>query len=437
MKNKIKHIHFVGIGGIGVSSLARYFISEGYKISGSDTSTQPLDIKDTGIKLFSEHSAQNISADIDLVIYSMAVKSDNPEIMKAKEMGIDIQSYPEALGKLTKKYYTIAVSGTHGKSTTTGMLSVVMAYAGCDPTVIIGTKLKEFNNTNFRKGKSKYLVIEADEWRAAFLNYYPKIAIITNIEEDHLDFYKDIDDIVSTFSKYIVNNIKKETLIINNDDYNSKKIEKGFTGELIKYSLSDNDKLDIKLSVPGKHNLYNALAVYHACLKMGINKKTILNGLQKFNGTWRRFDEKEVILKNGCKVKIINDYAHHPTAVKATISAVKEKYPNQKIFAVLQPHQYQRTYSLFPLFKKVIPFCCKKIKEMIILDIYTAKGREGEELATKINSEMLCDGVENAICTGSMENTAEYLHNVLHGGEILVIMGAGDVYYKLGNLIGE
>jgi len=199
-------IHFIGIGGIGVSALAQYYLAKGHKVSGSDLVSSEItgSLKKSGAKIFiARHLAKNLPDDTDLVIYSPAVSSDNPEIEKAKKSGIKIQSYPEALGELTKKYFTITVSGTHGKSTTCAMIALVLMKAGLDPTVIVGTKLKEFNGSNFRIGKSKYLIIEADEWQASFLNYWPKIIVLTNIEREHLDYYKDLKHILKTYKEYI------------------------------------------------------------------------------------------------------------------------------------------------------------------------------------------------------------------------------------------
>jgi UDP-N-acetylmuramate--alanine ligase len=433
--NKKKSIYLVGIGGIGVSSLARYFHSEGFKVSGSDASSPPDDFKEKGINTFVGHSKDNLPEKTDLLIYSHAVSFENPEIKEAQRRKIEIKSYSEALGELTKKHYTIAIAGTHGKSTTTAMMSKVMIEAGLDPTVIIGTKLKEFDNTNFRKGESKYLVIEADESSAGFLNYYPKIALINNIEEDHLDFFNGIDDILDTFKKYITENVKNETLVINSDDKNIEKIKKHFKGELLEYSIKDNEKEKIKLSVPGEHNIYNALSVLCVSKKLGIKREVALKALYDFKGTWRRFDEEEITLSSGKKVKVINDYAHHPTEVRVTIKAVKEKYPDKKITAVFQPHQYKRTYHLFSQFREVFSSSLGVVDNFFITDIYSVKGRESEEIIKKINSEMLCDGVDAVSYSGSLEETGELLKKNLQEDDVLVIMGAGDIYCNLINNI--
>ncbi len=423
-----KNIHFVGIGGIGISSLARYFLSEGFSVSGSDASL-PEDLKKEEMILFSSHSEKNIPINTDLLIYSNAVLPDNPEILEAKKRDILIESYPVSLGNLTKKYNTIAISGTHGKSTTTAMLSLIMIEAGLDPTVIIGTKLKEFDNKNFRKGNSKYLVIEADEFKAAFLNYYPKIAAITNIEEDHLDFYKDTNDVISTFKKYVVNNIGENTLITNDDDSNSKELISTAKGRTVTYSLKNEKPL---LNIPGKHNLSNALAATCISREIGINEKIIKKALLNFKGTWRRFDEEKVVFKNNCEGIIINDYAHHPTEIEATMDAVKEKYPERKIIIVFQPHQYQRTYQLFSKFKKSLSLFSDN--HLLITDIYTVRGRESEDILKKVSAKKLADEVSGAVYTGTLKETEKYLLKYLQGNEIVVIMGAGDVY-ELGGYI--
>jgi UDP-N-acetylmuramate--alanine ligase len=419
---KHSNIHFVGIGGIGLSALARHFLSKKCVVSGSDNSSVD-DLKKEGAKIFKGHKRENVPQNTDLLIYSNAISLDNPEIEEGRKLNAKIMSYPEAVGYISQNYYTIGVSGTHGKSTTTAMIALIMIRGGLDPTVIIGTKLKEFGGRNYRKGNSKYLLIEADEYKAALLNYKPKIAVITNIEEDHLDFYKNINDILSVFQKYINENIKNGTVIINEDDKYSKKLK---ISNKISYSLGQKETKKIKLSVPGRHNICNALAAFSASKKLGIKEKDILSALSAFKGTWRRFEENEVILKNKKKVILINDYAHHPTEIKATIQAVKEKYPKEKIVVVFQPHQYERTYRLFSQFISVLSDI--NVFKLLITDIYTVAGRESEEIKKKVSTMMLVDKTRDAVYTGSIKKTANYLLKNLQGNEILVIMGAGDVY---------
>ncbi len=425
MKNDYK-IHFVGIGGIGVSSLARYFLSKGCSVSGSDASSFS-ELESLGIKVLEGHDTDHVPKDTDLLIYSTAVSENNPEIKEARRRGITIKSYPQALGDITKEYHTITVSGTHGKSTTTAMLALVLEKGGFDPTVIIGTKLKEFGGTNFKKGESKYLLIEADEWKAALLNYYPRAAIVTNIEEDHLDFYNDLDDIINTFKSYLSNNLQEEGfLVLNMDDKGARSVMNTFSGEVIGYSLNDKESKGIKLNVPGKHNLSNALAAFHLASRMGMGRSTILEALSEFEGTWRRFEEEEIVLENGKRVTIVNDYAHHPTEIKSTLQAAREKYPKKRITAVFQPHQYERTYRLFNEFKEAIDSA--EVDRFLVSDIYTVKGRESEEIKKKVDSRKLCKETKKGLYSGDLENTAITLKKDLQEEEIVVIMGAGDVY---------
>jgi UDP-N-acetylmuramate--alanine ligase len=346
-------------------------------------------------------------------------------MVEAKKQKIKIQSYPEALGDITKKYFTVAVSGTHGKSTTTAMLALVMIQGGLDPTVIIGTKLKEFDNTNFRKGNSNYLLIEADEFKAALLNYYPKIAVITNIEEDHLDFYKNLEEIFKTFQSYVVSNVGENILVLNKDDKNTREMEKYAKGKVIGYSVKSS-KEKIKLSVFGKHNLSNANAVFSVATELKIKKEIALKALSDFQGTWRRFEEKEVIFKNNKKGKIIQDYAHHPTEIKATLEAVTEKYPKKEVILVFQPHQYERTYHLFENFKNVLSRV--KVKELILVDIYTVEGRESKKILKSVSTKMLSEKVKKSKYLGGIKETADYLNDNLQENQIVIIMGAGDIY---------
>ncbi len=431
------NIHFVGIGGIGVSSLARHYFAEGHRVSGSDTGSID-ELKEEGIDVYNKHSAKNIFPETDLLVYSNAVKKDNPEIKEAKRLKIRCQSYSEALGELTKKYFTIAISGTHGKSTTTAMTALLMIEGGLDPTVIIGTKLEEFGGKNYFKGSSKYLLIEADEYKAALLNYFPKIALISNIEEDHLDYYKDIDDILDTFEKYLTENLKMGKIILNKDDKNSEVLKKRLEKKgkkVTSYSLKDSYVKKINLSVFGKHNLYNAVSAYRIGKELGIREDRILSSLLKFKGTWRRFEEKRVMLESGKKIDIINDYAHHPTEIKATLSAAGEKYPERRIILVFQPHQYERTYRMFTDFTKALS--CPNVDITIITDIYSVKGRESKEIIGKVSGRALANSVKNAIYGGKMEETRDILASVLQGDEILVIMGAGDIYKLEDKLKGQ
>ena len=435
------NIHFIGIGGIGVSALAQYYLSNSHKVSGSDlVSSETTELlKNKGIKInIGKHKIKNLSKDIDLVIYSPAVQENNPELKIAKKNKIKCQSYPEALGDLTKKYFTIAISGTHGKSTTTAMTALILIKAGLDPTVILGTKLKEFNNSNFRKGKSKYLIIEADEWKASFLNYFPKIIALTNIEKEHLDYYKDINHILRTYQKYISNLPEKAVLIINKKDKNILKLKTQFKKLKIKDYFSNQKqigKLKGILKVPGEHNVLNALTALTIAQTLKISDKISLKALSEYKGAWRRFEEQKIKIKNW-KLKIISDYAHHPTEVNATLKAVREKFPNKKIWCIFQPHQYQRTFYLFKDFVKTFKQAIDKsnINKIIITDIYDVAGREKGNIKKKINSKKLVKEINKIpVIYLPKQKIINYLKKNIKGKEIIMIMGAGDIYKIIDN----
>ena len=415
-------VHFIGIGGIGVSALAQYYLAKGHRVSGSDlVSSEITDfLKKKGVKI--RHLQQ-----ADLVIYSPAVQKDNPELKLAKKKRIKCLSYPQALGKLTQEHYTIAVSGTHGKSTTTSMLGLLLAKAGLDPTVIVGTKLREFNNSNCRVGKSKYLVIEADEHFASFLNYWPKIIVLTSIEADHLDFYKNLKNVLKTFKKYIGHLPKDGVLVANREDKNIKKISG--KSSLIKFYSSrqkEAQRLRKILKVPGEYNLSNALAALNVARILKVPDKVSFKALSEYKGSWRRFEEK----KSG-KLTIVSDYGHHPTEIKVTLEAARERYPKKKIWCVYQPHQYQRTYYLFNDFVKV--FRQAPIDKLIITDIYDVAGREEKEIRKKVNSEKLAGAVKKEKVSYLQKNKLlNYLKKELPADAVLIIMGAGDIYKLVG-----
>lgn len=419
-------IHFIGIGGIGVSALAQYYLSKGSKVSGSDLASSEITdfLKDKGAEVFiGPHSEKNLS-DSDLVAYSPAVKLDNPEFEKAKKLKIKIQSYPQALGDLTKEYFTIAVSGTHGKSTTASMISLVLTEAGLDPTVIVGTKLKEFGNTNFRSGKSKYLVIEADEWNASFLNYWPKIIVLTNIEEEHLDYYRDLEHILETYKEYAGHLTKDGVLVANQDDKNISKLTLNLQLPIKKFSKKEFKQIKKILQIPGEYNAYNALASLTVARILNIPDKVSLKALSQYKGVWRRFEIIKAGINNK-KITIISDYAHHPTEVKAVLGAVREKFPDQKIWCVFQPHQYQRTFYLFNEFVNV--FSSAPINNLIITDIYDVAGRETGKIKQEISSKKLVQAIPNAVYLAK-EEIINHLKKELEDKDILIIMGAGDIY---------
>jgi len=432
VKNANK-IHFIGIGGIGVSSLARFYLFNGYSVSGSDESFSEItkELQKLGAKIFLGHSEKNINKNLDSVVYSPAISFNNPEMKKARDLGIKILSYPQALGELTKKLFTIAVCGSHGKSTTAAMIGVLLAKAGLDPTVIVGTKVKEFNDSNFRPGKSNYLVIEADEHFSSFLNYWPKVIVLTNIEKDHLDFYKNLNNILKAFKKFVSHLPSEGIIIANRDDKN---VYKFFSGQknIIWYSLKDKEREKIKniLKIPGDFNVSNALAALKVGRIFKIKDEKFFQILSGYKGSWRRFDAKKIKF-NKKTIILINDYGHHPTQLKLTLKAAREKYPNRKIFCIFQPHQYQRTYYLYNDFIRALRESSRCIDLIILTDIYTVLGREKKEIMKKVSSQKLVSDVKKSnVIYVSRAYLLNYLKTIksFKNNDVLIIMGAGDIY---------
>ncbi len=432
-------IHFIGIGGIGVSALAEYYLKKDCQVYGSDLCSSEITdaLKKKGAKIkIGKHKKENLSNNVKLVIYSPAVKKNNPELQKARRAAdVAIFSYPQALGKLTKKHYTIAVSGTHGKSTTAAMLGLLLVKAGLDPTVILGTKLKEFNNSNCRVGNSEYLVIEADEHFASFLNYWPKIIVLTSVEADHLDYYKNLKNVLSAFKKYVRRLPADGFLAANWNDKNIRKILAGdFQFAIKKYSLKQQQAKKLKkiLKIPGKHNISNALAALTAARILKIQDKISFKALSEYRCSWRRFEISQAKLpgnkdKTAKKITVVSDYGHHPTEIKVTLQACREKYPKKTIWCVYQPHQHQRTYYLFKDFIKA--FRTAPIDKIIITDIYDVAGREKSSIKKKINSKILAEAInKKKVLYLPDRKIMKYLKENLTGGEVVVIMGAGNIY---------
>ena len=419
-------IHFIGIGGIGVSALAQYYLAKGHEVSGSDLQSSEITdfLKDKGMKIATGgHFSDNVKSDFNLVVYSPAVPKDNPEILQAQKFGIKTASYPEALGELTRQHFTIAISGSHGKSTTTAMVGLALIEAGMDPTVIVGTRLKEFGNSNFRMGHSSFLVIEACEYDDSFIHYSPKIIVVTNVDKEHLDYFKTFANVKKAFKDFISRLPKDGFLVANRDDKNMPKIVKPIFG-IKYYYLKQKESAKIKkiLQIPGQHNVSNALAVLEVCKILNVPEKTILKSLSKYKGSWRRFE----IFKRK-NYTVISDYGHHPNEVAATLKAAREKYPTQKIWCIFQPHQYQRTYYLFNDFVKI--FRKVKIDEIIITDIYDVAGREEKQISQKISSESLVKKINKKyIRYLTILNAEKFVKENIKSGEILIIMGAGNIY---------
>ena len=402
---KYKKVHFIGIGGIGVSALAQIYFHKGIKISGSDPVqseiTKQLEKKGD---IFYEHNEKNIPEDCDLVVYSPAIPKDNPEYKFAKKNQIELKSYPEALGELTKEYFTVAIAGTHGKSTTTAMTALAATASNLDPTVVIGTKIFEFNNQNFRFGQSNLLIIEACEYKESFLNFHPDIILITNTEPDHLDFFKTAENYYKVFEKF------------------EKKLKPG--GKILK--SKDLKETNITLKVPGDFNVKNATLALSAIAELTSDTEKAKKALTEFKGTWRRMQH----VKTDNSTDFYDDYAHHPTEIKCTLKAFREKYGNNaKILTVFQPHQYSRTHELLNQFAQSFD----DTTHVIIPNIY--KVRDSKEDIKKVSAKLLSEKIgDKALKIEGFRETAGYINAHKDNYDLIITMGAGDIY-KLQELI--
>ncbi|MES2437257.1 MAG: Mur ligase family protein [Patescibacteria group bacterium] len=423
--SKIKKVHFIGIGGIGISAVARMMSLEGKEITGSDRDESEVtqELKKERISVTIGQKAENIVAGIDLVIYTVAIPENNAELMKARELGIECITYPQALAIISKDKFTIAVSGTHGKTTTTAMIAKMLIDAGMDPTVIVGSILKD-QKSNFIAGKSKYLVVEACEYKRSFLNLHPNILVITNIDDDHLDYYKDIEDIKSAFIELIGQVDSQGQVICDLELPHIGDVAKKAKAEVIDYELFGDINLELK--VPGEHNLANAAAVLAVADVLKIPRADAKKSLEGFSGTWRRFEFKGET-KNGALV--YDDYGHHPTEVEATLSGARDLFPDKNITVVFQPHLYSRTKQHLTHFGTSF----KNVTNVIIAPIYAAR----EPVDPSISSELLAQEISKSGVSAQAMNSFDEIEkhlNTLKKGDVIMTMGAGDIY-KVGEKI--
>lgn len=414
-----KNVHCIGIGGIGISAIARYCLSKGATVSGSDGGTSRIteDLQKEGVQVYQGHNAAHVSSETDLVIYTIAIQDTNPELRAAEARGVTCLSYPEALGKLTEEYTTIAVCGTHGKTTTTAMVRSMLKACGKNPTVIVGSLLSE-GGTNFIQGDSEYLVVEACEYKRSFLNLHPTFVLVTNIDEDHLDYYKDLDDIKSAFQSF-ADLIPEEGALITHGDVELVSKSKKINADTV-------DKTTISLSVLGDHNKSNAQLALALATTLELDEQEARKGLELFTGTWRRLEFKGTH-KGGF---FYDDYGHHPTEIKATLQAVREKFPTSKykLFVVFQPHLYSRTKLLLNDFAESFG----EADVICVLPIYAS--REVDD--GTVSSHDLVEKTYGAIYMETFEEVHKYLDKNAHSGTVVLTLGAGDVY-RIHELFGE
>jgi UDP-N-acetylmuramate--alanine ligase len=416
---KKNHIHFIGIGGIGMSSLAQFFVAKGFRVTGSDVAESEIThaLTKKKIKVTKGQKAKHIASP-DLVIYNAAIDKTNLELRAAHKKRIPTRSYAQVLGELTEDYFTIAVAGSHGKSTTTAMIGLMLERAKRDPTVIIGTKLPQWNNNNFRNGKSNLLVIEADEYNRSFHNYHPDIAVVINIDKEHLDTYGSLAGVMLGFKKFIKNIKKNGIVVANYGDKNTHTTVKGLKSGIILYNQKKFSRHS--LSVPGHHNQLNAEAAWQVAKLLGVKKSIADAALKSYKGAWRRLER--ITPKMQGRGILYTDYAHHPKEIIATLEGLKEKYPKKKIVAVFQPHLANRLQQLFKEFSTSF----KGADEVVLVPVYKVKGRHTRREKTSGDLARAIKGVHTAHIVSRVQlKTA--VQSYYESNAVIVCMSAGDL----------
>ena len=440
--SKIEKVYLAGIGGIGLSAIAYYFLSQGKTVEGSDTTKSEVTkrLEDKGVYIHYQQKDNNLNESFSLFVYTSALPEDHPELVAAKSLNIPTLSYFQFLGFLSKHYKTIAVTGTNGKTTTTALLGLILEKAGLDPTVIVGSLVPNWKS-NFRLGKSDILVVEACEWQAHMLELSPQTIILTNVAEDHLDFYKDLADIQKHFQMFVDKLPVDGIFIQNKDDANSQVVKypgKTLTfgqdkranyvfqdlvikdGQQIFDVVNAEQKNNFILNIPGLYNIYNAVAALVAADILGANQHQIWNALHDFASTWRRFEKVGVYKSN----VVISDYAHHPDAVQGLLKAARDFYPNKKIVAIFQPHHHNRTLTLLDEFAKSFILA----DQVIISEIYRVQGREDKEYE-QVNSQDLLDKMNHPqkYYAANLDEVKNVLRTLNPLDSVLLFIGAGDI----------
>lgn len=443
MYGKIRRIHFVGIGGIGMSGIAEVLLNMGYEISGSDIgqSSTVKRLRDLGTEIAIGHSAENVEGS-GVVVISSAIRPDNPEVTRAKEINIPVIPRAEMLAELMRLRYGIAVAGSHGKTTTTSMVAAVLSYGKLDPTIVVGGKVKSMG-TNARLGRGDFMVVEADESDGSFLRLSPVISVLTNIDEEHMDYYKDMAELEGAFATFI-NKIPFYGLsVLCVDCPRVKALSKDFKKRIITYGfdkdaelraldvtvsgfetkfqviLNDSPLGSVVLNVPGRHNAQNALAAIAIGMELGMSFEDVSHGLTEFRGIDRRLQIKG----GGRGVTVIDDYAHHPSEIEVTLSAIKESHSG-RVVVVFQPHRYSRTKLLFEEFAKVL----SQADMLYIMDIYPA----GEDPIEGITSQKLYESVKEKGLSNITylhgDNMVSTVVDNLSPDDLVLTLGAGNVW---------
>ncbi len=453
--SKPNHVHFIGIGGISMSGLAEILLKENFKISGSDAKSSDIidNLISMGAIINIGQSADNITDDIDLVVYTAAVHPDNPEYAACVAKGIPMLTRAQLLGQIMNNYkYSVAVSGTHGKTTTTSMLSQIFMEADTDPTISVGGILDSIGG-NVRVGHSDYFVTEACEYTNSFHAFYPYISIILNVDADHLDFFSGIDEIIESFHTFATNLPDNGTLIVNGDMECLPRITRDLKCNIVTFGMHDTNRyypadieadekghmnytlmIDgkayerIHLNIGGTHNVTNSLAAIAVADLLGIDRKYILAGLACFGGAHRRFELKGTL----GNVTVIDDYAHHPTEIKATLTTAIHT-PHNELWVIFQPHTYTRTKALFEDFAQAL----KGFDHVIVVDIYAAREKDTGLVHAKDLASRIKELGTDARYLSSFEAVENYLLINCKKNDLLITMGAGDVYLIGEELLGQ
>jgi len=447
---RIRRIHFVGIGGSGMCGIAEVLLNQGYEISGSDISVNASikRLTNAGAIVFIGHSESNIDG-ADVVVKSSAVTVENPEIASARKRGIPVVRRAEMLAELMRYRHGIAIAGTHGKTTTTSLITAILAEAGRDPTFVVGGRVNSVG-TNAKLGGSRYLVAEADESDASFLHLQPMVSVVTNIEADHMETYGfDFEVMKKTYIEFLHNLPFYGLAVMCIDDEVIRGLLVDVARPLLTYGFSDDaayrisdlraDKrqchfvidrpdglssLNISLNIPGRHNALNAAAAIAVASDEGISDQAIIDGLSKFGGVGRRFEVIGNYPIAGGNAMLVDDYGHHPTEVKATIQAVRDGWPEKRLVMVFQPHRYTRTRDLYEDFVQVL----SEVDVLLVLDVYTA----GEEAIPGAGSKNICGSIRqrggiDPIYVESIEQVPQLLGELVRGDDLVMTQGAGSV----------
>ncbi|AZI13770.1 UDP-N-acetylmuramate--L-alanine ligase [Avibacterium paragallinarum] len=455
---RVKQIHFVGIGGAGMGGIAEVLLNEGYQITGSDIAENAVTNRLTslGAKIYFSHQAANIEG-ASVVVVSSAIKDDNVEVVEAHKNRIPVIQRAQMLAEIMRFRHGIAIAGTHGKTTTTAMISMIYAQAGLDPTFVNGGLVKSAG-TNAHLGASRYLIAEADESDASFLHLQPMVSVVTNIEPDHMETYHgDFEEMKQTYVNFLHNlpfyglavlcaddpvltelipKVGRQVITYGfneNADYRIENYQQtGFQGHYTVVTPQD-ERVNVLLNVPGKHNALNATAAFAVAKEEGISNEAILAALADFQGAGRRFDQLGQFIRPNGKVMLVDDYGHHPTEVGVTIEAAKKGWENKRIVMIFQPHRYSRTRDLFDDFVQVL----SQVDVLIMLDVYAA----GEAPIAGADSRSLCRSIRNLgkvdpIFLAEQENLAQILDQVIQDGDLILAQGAGNVS-KLSRQLAE